>query len=306
MADVLGIIGDALGIYSFFADLFHQDSSGPVIRVAAALNDWNGLQDADGDVMVEAYDANHGYLGWGEAHVRSGDWVDMTLYGNALPHRQAPYIRLLGFNDAICVPYVTVTWEDGSKYGWVGDWGEQCGLWWYESGVYVDSSNHTPSCTWLDQDHSNGIPQSAIEIHIPEFTSDDTSKDPDSFCGTAFHSWRDWRDHDPATLSNQIFKRKHASPKRAQKPRATLDPRLVVSRLEHHRASKLCQSPTSYGPDFVSMTEKMHCNMETREVLPLCDGVMETDCFDVDGKRTILRGQIDTDPNRYSQVIEWA
>lgn len=38
----------------------------------------------------------------------------------------------------------------------------------------------------------------------------------------------------------------------------------------------------SRGPDFVSLVEGTHCNMYTREVLPLCGGDLQEGCFDLE------------------------
>lgn len=60
------------------------------------------------------------------------------------------------------------------------------------------------------------------------------------------------------------------------------DGRLVVSSVPAHSADELCQHPMSRGPDFVSLMERTHCNMHTREVLPLCVEGVTTGCFDLE------------------------
>ena len=53
-----------------------------------------------------------------------------------VPER-APTAELFAGNDAICIAAIGATLIDGSKWGWVGDWGKICGLNWYYSGVKV-------------------------------------------------------------------------------------------------------------------------------------------------------------------------
>lgn len=50
---------------------------------------------------------------------------------------QAPTVELFAGKDAICIAAIGATLIDGTKWGWVGDWGRICGLNWYYSGVKV-------------------------------------------------------------------------------------------------------------------------------------------------------------------------
>jgi hypothetical protein len=43
-----------------------------------------------------------------------------------------------------------------------------------------------------------------------------------------------------------------------------VDTRLVISSEASHNATALCASETSRGPDFVSLAEKVYCNMVSR------------------------------------------
>ncbi|QVM12830.1 hypothetical protein D8B26_007448 [Coccidioides posadasii str. Silveira] len=67
---------------------------------------------------------------------------------------------------------------------------------------------------------------------------------------------------------------------------------LVVSGSPYHKAEELCQSRTSVGPDFVSLSDNLFCDMEHREVWPLCsNGTATHGCFDVE-ERTMKGGAI--------------
>lgn len=137
MAEVLGVIGDTLGIYSFVSSLFAAKSANTcVVRVAAALNG-GALSGADGGInSVQLYNENQQLIGnRGGNYVGSGGFTD--IYVNQPNTQQAAFATIGATNDAICIPYITSTWVDGSRYGWAGDWGYACGLDWYYGNVYV-------------------------------------------------------------------------------------------------------------------------------------------------------------------------
>ncbi len=56
---------------------------------------------------------------------------------------------------------------------------------------------------------------------------------------------------------------------------------LVVSHFPQHSAKDMCESPTSLGPDFVSLEENLFCDIETAKLRPLCDQSHTSNCFDV-------------------------
>ncbi|KAI1908097.1 hypothetical protein LOZ61_005773 [Ophidiomyces ophidiicola] len=62
---------------------------------------------------------------------------------------------------------------------------------------------------------------------------------------------------------------------------------LIVSGWPAHKAVQLCKSQTSAGPDLVSLSDGLFCDMESKEVWPLCkNGTMTKHaCFDVDTRR---------------------
>lgn len=83
------------------------------------------------------------------------------------------------------------------------------------------------------------------------------------------------------------------------------DTSLVRSDIWSHNATVLCQSPYSRGPDFISLAEGMHCDMESRIVTPLCDRQADDDCFSVDEKT--LQGQIKKRSvhKQYARIVNW-
>ena len=57
---------------------------------------------------------------------------------------------------------------------------------------------------------------------------------------------------------------------------------VIISDFDEHSATEVCQSATSSGPDFVSLKEKLLCDMCTHELRPLCSGEIVSDCFDLE------------------------
>ncbi|KAH7420218.1 hypothetical protein BKA64DRAFT_752830 [Cadophora sp. MPI-SDFR-AT-0126] len=82
------------------------------------------------------------------------------------------------------------------------------------------------------------------------------------------------------------------------------DSRLIISSEPSHNVTELCESETSRGPDFVSLVERLYCNMDTREIKPLCSDDVDEDCFDFNGSQS----RFDGDGNggkEFTEVINW-
>lgn len=58
------------------------------------------------------------------------------------------------------------------------------------------------------------------------------------------------------------------------------DGQLVISAYQQHSAREVCESSTSVGPDFVSLSENTYCDMTTRTVWDVCNGNSTLCCFD--------------------------
>ena len=137
-------------------------------------------------------------------------------------------------------------------------------------------------CTWIDADHTQGIKAGGIAITWGGFTTTVVPVDGGvGRCGTSFGAW----DQDggksvinTAAMGNESVARRRAG-----------DRRLVVSSLPAHSADELCRHPRSRGPHFVSLAERTHCNMDTREVLPLCTGGLTAGCFDLEAETAVGR-----------------
>lgn len=82
------------------------------------------------------------------------------------------------------------------------------------------------------------------------------------------------------------------------------DSRIVVTDFPSHNATELCGSATSWGPDLVSLSEGRYCDMESRQVYPLCDGLAKTECFEIESMHIIGEGRKHAKKVR-SKTIMW-
>lgn len=136
-----------------------------------------------------------------------------------------------------------------------------------------------------------------IEIIFPRFAKEQDDKNPAQYCGNGLRGWKDGNDitQGPDDMGGNS--------KRSVKRASHTDERLVVSSFAGHNATKLCESETSRGPDFVSLSEGLFCDMDTREVMPLCGDDIDTECFHLDRNQHVKRDGV-TDKN-YAKVLEW-
>lgn len=107
-----------------------------------------------------------------------------------------------------------------------------------------------------------------------------------------------------APAPEQVNVKRRSSMKRS----AAMLEQLVVSRDAQHSAKEVCESDSSHGPDFVSVPEKLFCDMGTKTLWLFCeDDKDQGPCFDIDTKQ--LRGTSivgrDVESTGYSRVTEW-
>jgi hypothetical protein len=143
MAEVLGIIADAIGLVTAASTFFASpQSSSTTVRIAVGLNTANGLQDAGGDVpLVSTHNANYDQLGsfdpWicggglsqpgqcGLPKIQDGSTYDMTISQDT--SQQALYVQVeTQGSDGICLAYISATWPDGQQWMWLGDFAAYC------------------------------------------------------------------------------------------------------------------------------------------------------------------------------------
>jgi hypothetical protein len=152
----------------------------------------------------------------------------------------------------------------------------------------------------MDSDGSvkgSGTTAGAITIGIAAYLNTSLSGAPaNSLCGSpALAAYSD------QAGTNKIFGRDSQKPaKRTTK----VDPRAVISNIEKHNATELCQHENSQGPDLVSLHEGRFCDMETRQLLPLCGNSIETNCFNVTDM-SVISNDKKRSAKSYPDIIKW-
>ena len=95
---------------------------------------------------------------------------------------------------------------------------------------------------------------------------------------------------------------------------------LTISHHSDHTATVVCQSETSWGPDFVSVVEGLYCDMCEKMLWNLCAGPEATYCFDLVARELRFSRGLETRDldesstgeeelaglrKRYAKVDEW-
>lgn len=257
------------------------------------------------------------YKGSANGHYEPGTANDVVIKHTqnggkkASPH----YLSLVAFeHDAICVSMVSVS-GNGVNWGWTGDLAKLCGGDWYPSSYIVGDGTSTPSCIWIDADHTNEIHGAAFSLHMPDFAATDgrqtqLSENLDTNCKSAprMTFWYDMlpndmipffnppleytddgADKDPErviTRESQLYPsdpkpRKHS--RDLMKRNANMNPEhLVISDLPNQSAKEVCEDAKSLGWDFVSTVEGTYCDISAREWWYLCSDKVPNGCFDLE------------------------
>ena len=319
MAQVIGVVSGVIGIFQFLQSLFPPQTTPPaatsLVRIGVGLDgtfDGQTLSDAEGAVKgIRVYNEDQQLIGTGKGDgvIPTGGYQDINIDQSQAPGQQPTYLQLNAGKDALCMAYITQQWPDGTKRGWSGDMGRECGRDWAYSNIIIDDSGYKPDCTWLDQDHSNGIWAAAIQIHMEDFTNttQNTNQNPSFFCsypallfendnyqtGAGDHFW----------TAKRRVKQRDTPVKRIRPRSAAMSSSIISSPDPSHSAIKLCESDTSYGPDFVSLSEGIFCDMATKTHWPLCSKSVADDCYEWDS-HTLINGEGQTVKD-YTNVQEW-
>lgn len=233
-------------------------------------------------------------------------------------------------NNALCIAALQIT-GNGDTWSWYGDIGKKCGAQWFHNDKAYGADEYQPACTWLSgPTNTHGYLYNGIGVHMPDFNSDsglvkEYNDQPDAACKSTsrFKMYSnidanaiipffkpplaykpDGSDVDLA----RVIDKPPAHPKRESKQRLhsraknNNDPsKLIVSEYEMHSAKEVCESVTAVGPDFVSIYEKIYCQMGTGHMWPLCDNSVKSNCFELD--LFVLKDGNDNKP--YTNVKQW-
>ncbi|RSL64196.1 hypothetical protein CEP53_004140 [Fusarium sp. AF-6] len=300
MVNVIGILGAVASVFTILDSIFNNVPKGrnSIVSVRAALDKKDGSGTMGGRIgLIRTWNNNRDKLGEvSNRKIGTGDLIEAT------------YVSLHASNDAVCIAYVVITWVGGERYAWLGDFGRVCGLPWYPSNVYVDNGKHQPTCTWIDGDGTNGLFAKSISIHFPTFAHEPNkpySKDPKSYCGIqGLLGYQDLEMRRPVPVPNN--RKRAIGPHR----RSASDTRVVVTKEAGYNTTDLCTSETSWGPDFVSLDEGLYCDMDSRELLSVCQEDKDVvPCFDAETMKIEYGDKVARDAipqqKEFTEIIQW-
>ncbi|KAK0113923.1 hypothetical protein ONS96_014772 [Cadophora gregata f. sp. sojae] len=323
LIDGIGLLSGGLGIIGFIQDNLPGGDlpEGATLRVKVGLEKGDDEGQLNGNLAaVYAWDINNNYLGQGAGQdIAAGDAPTITV-DQSSPGTRAEFVGLSGGDDAICIAWVTVAQKDETLGGrWTGDVGYSCGENWYEQaefagyidkdGPQTEENKFIPHCSWLDGDHTNDIKSAAMKFRTLAYGEESTNTINNGAGCTATI----WGTDTGPINDKPSGKRSLQKARSGLKPRPEwMESRLVVSNITQHSAKDLCTSATSWGPDFVSESEGLFCDMGTKTLLPLCGGQDVDGCVDVDEvekkvkKRTVVaRREVQVDHKTYGKAVVW-
>lgn len=175
---VISAISGLLNVITFGQDMFSQpDPVGSKVKITVGLDVPGGLNNVGGDLPdVRLFNEAGKFLGIAAdpGSIGDGSTGEIKVDHKDDNGQQATYALFTANDNAICVASASITWPNGDQYGWVGDWGRECGGSWYYSNVFIQGSDYKPDCLWID---ANGDqPQTGFQVHWPEFVQRDDGK----------------------------------------------------------------------------------------------------------------------------------
>ncbi|KAJ6445331.1 Aspercryptin biosynthesis cluster protein B [Purpureocillium lavendulum] len=300
----IGFASSVLGIINFAAaNTPSKPARGATVRIKVGTSGKDDAQ-TDGTVnTVYGWDIDNLYLGKVEgSFIEAGDIADYTIDSFSGGTR-AEYIGVDAGKNAICIAWITVKMFDGTTGGaWTGDVGHYCGPSWYpqhERAGWTDdkqTKEYVPKCTWIDKDHSNKIKSAALKFSSSGYGDKvtETLKKAKVCSLTAF-----------GPDSGRPAKRE------LRKREPWMEKRLVVSALEQHTAKEVCESKTSWGPDFVG-SDGMFCDMDSHTLAPLCSTENVDGCVNINNgtktvtkRSSVARREVEHVIRSYESIANW-
>lgn len=169
--EVIGLVSGLLGIVQFGMDNFggEDDSVNSIIKIAVGL-DGGGLTNAGGDLPdVRLFNEFGEFLGMSAdpGFIDDGTAGEIKVRHNDGLGQQATYTLFSANDNAICIGMATITWPDGSNWGWTAQWADPCKASWFFSNLRFKGATNDPICMWID---ANGDqPHTGFQIHWPSW-----------------------------------------------------------------------------------------------------------------------------------------
>jgi hypothetical protein len=116
-------------------------SGDSIVRIGVALSGRGTGGDAP---YIAAFNQLGQFVGYNDkgGKINYGSFSDRIINQhckkNCKKGQQAPYLQLWGGKDGICMAYISQTWADGQKRGWLGDMAKVCNMAWYYSNITVE------------------------------------------------------------------------------------------------------------------------------------------------------------------------
>ncbi|KAH0366719.1 hypothetical protein KCU65_g5153, partial [Aureobasidium melanogenum] len=315
--EAIGLLATGLGIIQFGMDHFapgQADPKGTIVGIKAG--DGKGASDTLGGKISKVYAYNSQNVQVGTAGKQTmagnGDFLTFTV-DQDVPGSQGQYIGIQNSNDATCIAWITVQMYDKSVNGvWTGDIGRFCGQTWFESqevaGKLDVGSLYYPSCTWLDGNHDNGIGSASLKFATMAYGSElnHVTLEQGACASTIFAADEGEIAGVPALPTHT---KRDNTVSRARLP--WMENKLIISNIASHSATNLCNSNTSWGPDFASPSEGKLCDMSTKTLYTLCskeqvDGCVEINTNPVNGttqQRTVATRKVSVAKRTLSSPI---
>ncbi|KAF2763110.1 hypothetical protein EJ05DRAFT_506744 [Pseudovirgaria hyperparasitica] len=325
----VSLTSSSLSLVNFHrSKLAREGPHGPVIRIKVGGEPREGEAFGgriDGVWTYNALDERRGTAKG--SNIGAADYHDFSIE-SPVWGELANYVNVKAGNDAVCIAWIGVTQKDGSDSdgAWNGDIGAACGQSWfhqYEVAGRCDDCKDglfIPRCTWLDGDHTNDIVSKSMKFNVLAYSNSSVPKTKldGIVCDAAIYGNHDEIPGRPAGPSggNIETKRDGVAIAKSLKPRGVpprkrwMKDRLVVSHVPGHDASELCNSKTSWGPDFVA--NGFFCDMETKTLHPLCENNPIEGCHELDTstktiqrRATVAKREAIIPHKSYSNVKKW-
>ncbi|KAF2120366.1 hypothetical protein BDV96DRAFT_610319 [Lophiotrema nucula] len=310
VVDAIGIVGTALTTIGFLqSNWATSNPEGATVNIKAGLPEIDHEGDNLGGEInhVYAFDTRNGYSGQSDGcHIDSGGICTKTV-DQSVGGRRAGYISVSNNNDATCIAWITVQQYDDTRGGaWTGDIRYGCGQDWYNSvepaGRLKDEQGggeYIPKCTWIDGDHTNDIANTALKFNVGAYGEDILDTVGNDACAPTIYG------ADNGPIADQPGKRN-------TRVRPTwMTNQLIVSNFTSQPAEELCNSATSWGPDFIGPDGRF-CDMDSKTLAPLCSSQDVDGCIEVDqseGKlvkrMNIARRATSIVHKTYKKVSKW-
>ncbi|KAF2999896.1 hypothetical protein E8E13_008461 [Curvularia kusanoi] len=323
LINAIGLFGTGLTTIGFIQGNVPgtADPLGATVRIKVGLKELGDDGTSLGGSInnIYAFNEHNGYADeTGGCDTGSGGVCDVIVDQSSESEagRRASYISISNNDDATCIAWTTAKQFDESFGGaWTGDIGKSCGQSWYASvepagrykadGDGPDESTgdeYVPACTWLDADHTNEIESAALKFDTGAY-GESVQDAIDNGEGCTFTLWGS----DNGPIAGQPGARKRSS-----KDRPTwMHVQLIMSNYTSHTAADLCNSATSWGPDFVGV-DGMFCDMGSKVMTPLCATESVDGCVVIDEQArtftrriSVAKRAADVAHKSYKKVHHW-